>query len=101
MCAHVPIHKHCIAALHLQQSVHVPNTTGRAFGEVLQDVKVGGVAAGQVVSVEFQSASPRNDIRRNSTFLRVERLNDDTGDWDLVGVEVVVLVKSVSVASNT
>lgn len=48
------------------------------------DVAKGLVGAGDAVAVEFQSASPRNDLRRNGTFLAVERLDDATGDWDLV-----------------
>ncbi len=65
---------------------HTPHSGG-AFGKVLRDVPVTTATPGTSITVEFQSASPRNDIRRNGTFMHVERLNDDSGDWDDVATD--------------
>jgi len=48
---------------------------GKDYGDVLVDVLKTPYKPGSVVTVEFQSASPRNDRRPNGTFLTVERLS--------------------------
>lgn len=39
---------------------------------------------GETVSVEFQSACPRNNLRTGGTFLTVERWSEDNGNWEVV-----------------
>ncbi|VDQ13145.1 unnamed protein product [Trichobilharzia regenti] len=36
-----------------------------------------------IVEVEFVSASPRNNIRSNGTYLTVERLDETLQKWDI------------------
>lgn len=60
---------------------------GKSFGSVLKNANV-GYRPGDTVSVRFQSAHPKNNLRRNGTFLEVQRWNGsawvaiaDDGDW--------------------
>lgn len=60
---------------------------GRRFGSVLQDVAA-SYAPGETVKVRFQSGHPKNNLRRNGSFLEVQRLLNgqwvsvaDDGDW--------------------
>jgi len=61
---------------------------GRKYGDVLDDAE-GTYVPGQRVSVKFQSANPRNNLRTQDTFLSVERQDGDSwtrvandGDWE-------------------
>ncbi|KAK3276091.1 hypothetical protein CYMTET_15820 [Cymbomonas tetramitiformis] len=47
---------------------------GKHFGEVSEDVEDKVYHAGDVVSAEFHSSCPRNDLRTGGTFLEVQRL---------------------------
>ncbi|XP_005100690.1 neutral ceramidase isoform X1 [Aplysia californica] len=53
--------------------------SGEEFGSVLQDANP-SYRAGSQVTVRFQSANPRNNLRTNGTFLSVER-KDESGRW--------------------
>lgn len=60
---------------------------GKAFGTVLQDAQA-SYHPGQTVAIRFQSAHPKNNLRRNGSFLEVQRWNGsqwvstaDDGDW--------------------
>ena len=57
---------------------------GSRFGGVRKDVAKKSFDVGETVSVEFQSACPRNNLRTGGTFLIVERLSEDNGDWEVV-----------------
>ncbi|KAF5316897.1 hypothetical protein D9611_003610 [Ephemerocybe angulata] len=53
---------------------------GKKFGAVVQDVNTGTTyRAGAKVSAKFVGANPRNNLRLDSTFLTVDRL--DSGVW--------------------
>lgn len=60
---------------------------GRSFGAVITDAAA-SYRPGQTVAVRFQSAHPKNNLHRNSTFLEVQRWSGsqwvsvaDDGDW--------------------
>ncbi|MDE2402818.1 MAG: neutral/alkaline ceramidase [Burkholderiales bacterium] len=60
---------------------------GRTFGSVLTDAAA-SYRTGDTVSVRFQSGHPKNNLRRNGTFLEVQKLTPtgwirvaDDGDW--------------------
>ena len=60
---------------------------GHAFGDVLQDAGP-RYHPGETVRVRFQSGHPRNNLRRNDTFLEVQKKEGgrwlsvaDDGDW--------------------
>lgn len=60
---------------------------GRRFGQEVTAPRA-RYEAGQTVRVRFQSAHPKNDLRRNGTFLEVQRWDGrtwvtvaDDGDW--------------------
>jgi len=55
---------------------------GRSYGQVLKDANP-SYAGGDEVSVTFQSANPRNNLRNNGTFLTVEK-KDANGQWAVV-----------------
>ncbi|MFT3857591.1 MAG: neutral/alkaline ceramidase [Aquabacterium sp.] len=62
-------------------------TFGHDFGDVLTE-PAASYRIGETVRVRFQSGHPRNDVRRNGTFLEVQRWQDgrwlsvaDDGDW--------------------
>ncbi|MEU6626017.1 neutral/alkaline ceramidase [Streptomyces litmocidini] len=50
----------------------------RSYGQVLADAAA-GYQAGQAVTVVFVTGHPKNNLRRGSTFLEVQRLED--GSW--------------------
>lgn len=60
---------------------------GLSFGATVRDVSFGGYEAGSLVEVVFQSACPRNNIRRNGTFLAVDRLDEASGTWLTVATD--------------
>ncbi|MBI5925486.1 MAG: neutral/alkaline ceramidase [Aquabacterium sp.] len=60
---------------------------GKRFGSVLKDAS-GSYKAGDTVSVRFQTGHPKNNLRRNGSFLEVQRQVGgnwvavaDDGDW--------------------
>ncbi|RRQ26752.1 hydrolase [Rhodococcus sp. Eu-32] len=60
---------------------------GRSFGDVLTE-PAARYAAGQQVSVRFSGANPNSNLRRDDTYLAIERADDtgwirafDDGDW--------------------
>ena len=57
---------------------------GRHFGAVVSDVAKAPYKVGDTAKVTFQSACPRNNVRTGDTFLAVQKLNEDTGDWTTV-----------------
>jgi neutral ceramidase len=58
---------------------------GKDFGDVITDVK-SSYTTGSRVSVVFQSACPRNDLRTEDTFLAVQQ-QDSSGQWQTVAVD--------------
>jgi neutral ceramidase len=56
---------------------------GRDFGEVLQQPDA-LYSPGQTVEVVFQSANPRNNLRRYQTFLEVQLYNSSVNKWTVV-----------------
>lgn len=59
---------------------------GKKFGDVVKDAKE-WYSIGSRVTVTFISGSPRNDVRAESTFLAVEKLDENTGLWDLIATD--------------
>ena len=57
---------------------------GSHFGAVTQDVLKAPYHADDTVTVTFQSACPRNNVRTGDTFLKVQKLQEDTGEWTTV-----------------
>ncbi|EFE72641.1 neutral/alkaline non-lysosomal ceramidase [Streptomyces filamentosus NRRL 15998] len=62
--------------------------SGKAFGAVLKAPE-GSYARGSTATVEFATGHPKNNVRRGSTFLEVQRLENgtwkrvlDDGDWE-------------------
>ncbi|MFF8556264.1 neutral/alkaline ceramidase [Streptomyces sp. NPDC015501] len=62
--------------------------SGRTFGAVLKAPE-GSYARGSTASAEFATGHPKNNVRRGSTFLEVQRLENgtwkrvlDDGDWE-------------------
>ncbi|QSS89283.1 neutral/alkaline ceramidase [Streptomyces sp. M54] len=62
--------------------------SGKSFGSVLKAPE-GSYARGSTATVEFATGHPKNDVRRGSTFLEVQRLENgtwkrvlDDGDWE-------------------
>ncbi|MFH9610572.1 neutral/alkaline ceramidase [Streptomyces sp. NPDC017448] len=62
--------------------------SGKAFGAVLEAPE-GSYARGSTATVEFATGHPKNNVRRGSTFLEVQRLENgawkrvlDDGDWE-------------------
>jgi len=60
---------------------------GKLFGQVLTEPQA-SYSAGQTVSVRFQSGHPKNNLRRNGSFLLVQRWSGqawqtvaDDSDW--------------------
>jgi neutral ceramidase len=56
---------------------------GVAFGEVLKQPD-SSYGPGQTVEVVFQSANPRNNLRRYQTFLEVQLYNSSADTWTVV-----------------
>ena len=61
----------------------LPGGLFRSFGDVLADVRA-AYERGEVVSATFVGANPRNDLRLESTYAAVERLDAGTGLWGVV-----------------
>ncbi|MEU5450692.1 MULTISPECIES: neutral/alkaline ceramidase [Streptomyces] len=62
--------------------------SGKSFGSVLKAPE-GSYARGSTATAEFATGHPKNDVRRGSTFLEVQRLENgtwkrvlDDGDWE-------------------
>lgn len=62
-------------------------SAGRNFGSVISDANT-SYQTGDTVSVRFQTGHPKNNLRRNGTFLEVQQLTTtgwvavaDDGDW--------------------
>ncbi|MFI8200352.1 neutral/alkaline ceramidase [Streptomyces sp. NPDC085942] len=62
--------------------------SGRTFGAVLKAPE-GSYARGSTATAEFATGHPKNNVRRGSTFLEVQRLENgtwkrvlDDGDWE-------------------
>lgn len=56
--------------------------SGSSFGDVVSQPE-SSYSLGDVVSVTFQGANPRNNLRLEETFVTVERQDED-GDWTTV-----------------
>jgi neutral ceramidase len=63
----------------------LPGVLGGGFGTLIQDVAP-NYARGQVASAQFQAGHPRNDLRRNQSYVYVERLMPGTG-WTVVATD--------------
>jgi neutral ceramidase len=61
----------------------LPGTGG--FGALLQDAAP-SYAQGAVASAKFQAGHPRNDLRRNQSYVYAERRNDD-GSWTVIATD--------------
>ena len=59
---------------------------GKRFGDVVEDAK-DSYTPGSRVTVTFVSGNPRNDVRAESTFLSVEKLNGGSGKWELIATD--------------
>lgn len=57
---------------------------GSHFGTVVHDVLKTPYRVNDTVTVTFQSACPRNNVRTGDTFLAVQKLQEDTGEWTTV-----------------
>lgn len=58
---------------------------GKSFGEALSSPPPDIIyKPGNVVNTTFVGANPRNNLHLESTFAAVERLNPDTGIWEVV-----------------
>lgn len=56
---------------------------GVSFGDVITQPN-DTYRTGDTVEVVFWSANPRNNLRRNGTFLEVQRLDNSTNSWDVI-----------------
>jgi neutral ceramidase len=56
---------------------------GKTFGDVIKQPDV-WYRSGQAVKVIFQSANPRNNLRRYQTFLEVQLFNRSSDSWTVV-----------------
>lgn len=59
---------------------------GKVFGQVLSDVKP-QYNRGERVFVTFVSGHPRNNLMLESTYLTVEKLNNDGASWTVVATD--------------
>ena len=64
---------------------------GSHFGSVTHDVLKTPYDVNDTVSVTFQSACPRNNVRTGDTFLAVQKLQQDTGEWSTVSTSFLLL----------
>lgn len=62
----------------------LPGLIGSGFGAVLQDVSP-SYARGQIARAQFQAGHPRNDLRRNQSYVYAERL--EPGGWTVVATD--------------
>lgn len=58
--------------------------SGSHFGTVVHDVLKAPYHVNDTVTVTFQSACPRNNVRTGDTFLAVLKLQEDSGEWTTV-----------------
>ncbi len=68
-----------------QRSPYSPSDTpaaGTSFGDLITDVPA-TAAPGETVRAEFQSGHPRNDLRVQSSYVYVEKLNK-AGEWEAI-----------------
>lgn len=67
---------------------HPCPSTGSDYGRAVEDVEPGrSFSPGDEVRVVFQSACPRNNIRRGGTFLTVERQAREGSGWEVVATD--------------
>ena len=84
-------HPKCSLMAFISQQVSpIPTVcAGSYYGAVVEDVQSVVYKAGDQVKAVFQSACPRNNVRLESTFLTVERQDDeDEEQWEVVSVWV-------------
>ena len=67
---------------------------GSHFGAVVSDVAKSPYKIGDTVKVTFQSACPRNNVRTGDTFLAVQKLDEESGDWTTVSALVVIFINT-------
>lgn len=73
--------------MNFQTGVVLDNTpTGKKFGDIVVDVQA-SYSEGDDVTVTFWGAHPKNDLKIGSTYLEVQRLEEDqwitiANDWD-------------------
>jgi len=71
----------------LQPSVIFDDAPGgdHGFGKLDQDVpEEAQFKTGDQVDVKFWGAHPKNNLKRNSTYLKIEKMNDQNGAWELM-----------------
>lgn len=74
---------------------------GHSFGDTLVDVDTSkAYQCGQLVNVTFVSANPRNNLRLEDTFLRVDRLLED-GAIEIVATDASWETKFIWERTNT
>jgi len=59
---------------------------GHKFGDVVRDAD-DQYTVGSTVTVTFVSGSPRNDLRTESSFLSVERWDNNSTQWNLIATD--------------
>ncbi|RAH45458.1 neutral/alkaline ceramidase [Aspergillus brunneoviolaceus CBS 621.78] len=64
--------------------VYDGSPVGKAFGDVVSSLENATYYPGDTVNVTFVGANPRNNLRQESTFAAVERLDPSTGSWLVV-----------------
>ncbi|RAL09545.1 neutral/alkaline ceramidase [Aspergillus homomorphus CBS 101889] len=64
--------------------VYDGSPVGKAFGDVVSSPGNTTYYPGDTVNVTFVGANPRNNLRQESTFAAVERLDPSTGSWEVV-----------------
>ena len=64
--------------------MHLWVPSGSHFGAVVHDVLKAPYHVNDTVTVTFQSACPRNNVRTGDTFLAVQKLQEDSGEWTTV-----------------
>ncbi|KAL3451288.1 Neutral/alkaline nonlysosomal ceramidase [Aspergillus insuetus] len=57
---------------------------GKSYGDVVTSAGNAEYRPGDIVTVKFIGANPRNNLRSDSTYAAVERQNPDTGAWETV-----------------
>ncbi len=69
---------------------------GSHFGSVTHDVLKTPYHVNDTVTVTFQSACPRNNVRTGDTFLAVQKLQQDTGEWSTVSASFCCYIKEIN-----
>ncbi|RWS23274.1 neutral ceramidase-like protein [Leptotrombidium deliense] len=59
---------------------------GTNYGDCILDVSE-SYTPGSVVTVKFISGHPRNNLMTENTFLTVERLNEESGKWEVIATD--------------